>query len=429
MGKKRIGFLAVIVILMLSGCGTKKYRQVPVVPETVAEEEEREPEGQEPRIGQNGQADQGNRTDQHDQADRSGQTDRNGQVEIWIEGDETHTEPQIVIDLPEKADKDMEEMETQREITLLFAGDVLLSNHVLQAYDKAGGIHGVLDAGYLHAIEQADFFMVNQEFPFSSRGTQAPDKQFTFRLEPERVELFKQIGIDGVTLANNHALDYGQDALLDSCDVLDGAGILHTGAGKNLNEAKQPVIAEIDGKKIAVIGATRVIPVSDWAAGSGHAGMLATYDPSVLLEEIASLKQENDYVIVYVHWGIERDEMPQEYQRKLGHQYIDAGADLVIGAHPHVLQGIEYYQGKPIVYSLGNFIFGSSIPRTMLLKVIWKTGEAEEVKLRLIPGTSGAGYTHMITDSEKQKEFFQYMEGISFGVSYLDDGTVVRQQE
>lgn len=414
MRRKKIIVLITSVILLATGCGAKEYRQVPVVPENMTEEEGK---------------------------------DWNGQVEIQIDEEEKQTEAQIVIDVPDEEESVEEEM--QQDISLLFAGDVLLSDHVLQAYDRAGGIHGVLDDGYLQAIGQADFFMVNQEFPFSSRGTQAPDKQFTFRLDPGRVDVFQQIGIDGVTLANNHALDFGQDALLDSCEVLDGAGILHTGAGKNLEEAKQPVIVEINGKRIAVIGATRVIPVADWAAGSQHAGMLATYDPSVLLGEIGELKKENDVVIVYVHWGIERDEMPQEYQRKLGQQYIDAGADLVIGAHPHVLQGIEYYQGKPIVYSLGNFIFGSSIPRTMLLEVTWKaekpkageyeageqktrrteTGEPEEIRLRLIPGTSGAGYTHMLTDKEKQREFFQYMETISFGVSYLDDGTVVSQQE
>ena len=105
--------------------------------------------------------------------------------------------------------------------------------------------------------------------------------------------------------------------------------------------------------------------------------MLATYDPTLLLEEIRKQKQENDYVFVMVHWGIERDERPQEYQRTLGKQYIDAGADLVIGSHPHVLQGVEYYKEKAIVYSLGNFIFGSSIPRTALLEVFlgWRRME------------------------------------------------------
>lgn len=321
---------------------------------------------------------------------------------------------------PEQEMQETQEMqENQEEMKLLFAGDVLLSDHVLRAYENGGGIEGVLDEEYRQLIADTDFFFVNEEFPFSGRGTQAPDKQFTFRLPPEKVQILWQMGVDGVSLANNHALDYGTDALLDSCQVLDNAGILHTGAGENLAEAKKAVTVEIDGKKIGIIGATRVIPVADWAAGEKHPGMLATYDPSVLLEEIRRLRQENDYVIVYVHWGIERDEKPQEYQRTMGKQYIDAGADLVIGAHPHVLQGLEYYKGKAIVYSLGNFVFGSSIPRTALLQV---TGD---LKLRLIPGTSSAGFTRRITDPEKCREFYQYMEGISYGVRFQEDGAVV----
>lgn len=333
------------------------------------------------------------------------------------------------------------------EITLLFGGDVLLSNHVLNAYQKGGGIHGVVDEGYRSLIQNADFFMVNEEFPFSTRGVQAEDKEYTFRLEPERVSMFQEMGIDAVTLANNHALDFGVDALLDTCDTLDGAGILHTGAGANLQEARKPVDVELQGKQIAIIGATRVIPVSSWAAGKNHPGMLSSYDATALLEEIRAQKEAGKFVIVYVHWGVERDEKPQDYQRSLGQQYIDAGADLVIGSHPHVLQGIEYYKGKPIVYSLGNFVFGSSIPRTMLLEVTLPAADpanlsdladeaaSEQVskeapepqitpRLRLIPGTSGAGYTRMLTDAGDIQEFRQYMESISFGITVQEDGTV-----
>ncbi|MEW4412864.1 CapA family protein [Clostridium sp. AN503] len=316
----------------------------------------------------------------------------------------------------------------QDAATLLFGGDVLLSSHVLNAYQSAGGIHGVLDEGYRKVIRDAGFFMVNEEFPFSSRGVQAEDKEYTFRLEPERVSMFQEMGIDAVTLANNHALDFGQEALLDSVAVLDGAGILHTGAGANLTEARKPVEIVIDGQRIAVIGATRVIPESSWAAGKNHPGMLSSYDATELLKEIRAQKDEGKLVIVYVHWGIERDENPQEYQRTLGQQYIDAGADLVIGSHPHVLQGIEYYKGKPIVYSLGNFVFGSSIPKTMLLEVKLPEEDAP-LRLRLIPGTSGAGYTRMLNDAGKIQEFYQYIESISFGISIGADGTVIPQNQ
>ena len=90
-------------------------------------------------------------------------------------------------------------------------------------------------------------------------------------------------------------------------------------------------------------------------------GYSTTYDPSILLNEIKAAQGQCDYLVVYVHGGIERNTQPEEYQRTLARQYIDAGADLVVGSHPHVLQGIEYYKGKPILYSLGNFVFGSVI--------------------------------------------------------------------
>lgn len=336
----------------------------------------------------------------------------------------------IVLETDQNLGQEQSETRNNGSLTLLFGGDVLLSDHVLNAYQKAGSIGGVLDEGYRQTIAAADFFMVNQEFPFSSRGTAAKDKQFTFRLPPERVSLFQEMGIDAVTLANNHALDYGTDALLDSCDTLDKAGILHTGAGANLEEAKKPVMVERKGRRIGILGTTRVIPESGWAAGKNHVGMLATYDATVTLEEIRRMRTECDYVVVFVHWGIERDEKPQDYQRTLGQQYIDAGADLVIGSHPHVLQGVEYYKEKPIVYSLGNFVFGSSIPRTALLRVTLPGEEAEDgtgTELQFIPGTSGAGYTRMLTDEGKMQEFYQYMERISFGITLDEEGRIRRE--
>ena len=335
---------------------------------------------------------------------------------------ESNSEAALVI-IQDEVETTLQEPEDDG-ISLLFGGDVMLSEHVLNAYQKAGGIEGVLDPVYRQKIGAADFFMVNQEFPFSSRGTAAADKQYTFRLAPDYVSLFGEMGIDAVTLANNHALDFGTEALLDSCDTLAEAGIAYTGAGINLKQAKQPVIFEKNRHRVGIIGATRVIPEAGWAAGGNHPGMLSTYDPAVLLKEIKQLKETCDYVIVFVHWGIERDEKPQEYQRTLGQQYIDAGADLVIGSHPHVLQGVEYYQGKPVVYSLGNFVFGSSIPRTALLEVTIDE-KAKTPVLKLLPGTSGAGYTRMLTDPAGRQEFYRYMESISFGVSFDNEGMLL----
>ena len=298
---------------------------------------------------------------------------------------------------------------------------------MLNAYDRAGGIHGVVDEAIRQTVGQADIFMANQEFPFSERGTAAEDKQFTFRLPLSRVPMMNELGLDLVTLANNHALDFGADALLDTCAALDGAGILRVGAGANLDEARAPVFIEKNGIRFGFIGVSRVIPEGGWAAGASRPGMFTTYDNNLpqVLEEIETARGLCDYLIVYVHWGIERNTSPEEYQRILGQKYIDAGADMVIGSHPHVLQGIEYYNGCPIVYSLGNFVFGSSIPKTMLLEAEFAAGDTLSPRLRLIPCTSSAGCTTAVTDPAAVQAFYREMEGLSFGLTVDENGCVI----
>ncbi len=289
-----------------------------------------------------------------------------------------------------------EEPETENgpePCTLLFAGDVYLSQHVLNAYDKAGGIHGVLDDTIRAEIEAADIFMVNQEFPFTERGTQAADKQYTFRLPHDRLHLMNEMGIDIVTLANNHILDFGPEGITDSIAALNEAGIRYVGAGEDLEEAKKLEIMEVGGRKIGFLGLSRVYMAPDWAAGANHPGVFSTYDPTMALEEIAKADELVDYLVVYVHWGVERETTPKSYQQVMGRQYIDAGADLVIGSHPHVLQPVEYYNGKPIMYSLGNFVFGSSIPSTELFKVV--LDEDGGITVTEIPCTSSGGYTRV----------------------------------
>lgn len=304
-------------------------------------------------------------------------------------------------------------LQPQQDITLLFAGDVYFSNYVLNAYDQAGGIQGVLDEGIRQEISQADIFMVNQEFPFTDRGTAAEDKQFTFRLPPHRVSILQEMGADMVTLANNHILDFGTEGLLDSCQTLEEAGIAYIGGGENLDRARELKTLEAGGKTIGFLGTSRVYMDASWAAGPSHPGVFSTYDPAQALESIREAKNQCDYLVVYVHWGVERETEPKEYQKTMGRQYIDAGADLVVGSHPHVLQNIEYYNGKPIVYSLGNFVFGSSIPQTALLKIVlepdyWLSGQSGQdgirvqdeiephVSLTLIPCTSSNGYTRLL---------------------------------
>lgn len=339
-----------------------------------------------------------------------------------LEQSETVPESEAVLVLePESEAEETIQAAEEKPFTLLLAGDIYLSDFVLNAYDRSGGIEGVLDERLRTEIEAADLFFANQEFPFSDRGTPAPDKQFTFRLPLERVSLMQEIGTDLVTLANNHALDYGIDALLDTCSALSEAGIPYVGAGANLEEAKRAEFVEWNGKTYGFLAASRVFPVADWAAGKQHPGMLSAYDAEALCEVIREVKQSCDYLVLYVHWGIERNTMPESYQWTQGHQYIDAGADLVVGSHPHVLQGIESYKGKPILYSLGNFIFGSSIPETMLVKA--EVSPDGTTELSVIPATSASGYTRVL-EAEKQAAFYEKLAKLSEGIEILEDGAV-----
>lgn len=312
-------------------------------------------------------------------------------IQIQLETKEERNEGTETVSA--ESENEAAEQAESGEITLLFAGDVYFSNHVLNAYDKAGGIEGVLDEGIRAEIEAADIFMVNQEFPFTERGTQAADKQFTFRLPHDRLHLMNEMGIDIVTMANNHILDYGPYGITDSIAALQEAGIRYVGVGENLEEAKKLEIMEVKGKKIGFLGTSRVYMSADWAAGADHPGVFSTYDPTLALEEIKKADALVDYLVVYIHWGVERETEPKEYQRTMGKQYVDAGADMVIGSHPHVLQPLEYYKEKPIMYSLGNFVFGSSIPNTELLKIV--IDEAGTMTVTEISCTSSGGYTRL----------------------------------
>lgn len=309
---------------------------------------------------------------------------------------------------------DVTEDEEDKEITMVFTGDIYLSNYVTSAYDKEG-IDGIVSKELLDELSNADVTMANQEFAFSNRGTAAPDKQFTFRLSPTYISTFLDMGIDIATLANNHTLDFGRDALLDSIDTLRENNIAYVGAGEDITRARETKYMDVKGKNIAFLAASRVIPVTEWNATSTSPGLFTTYDPTALIEEIKSAKDKSDFIVVYVHWGLERKSHPEEYQRKLAQQYIDAGADIVIGSHPHVLQGVEYYNGKPIIYSLGNFIFNNNIEQTAILKVVLT--KDNEVKVYLLPCKAVNAKTSFM-DKSLYDSFYTYMEDISYGVSF-----------
>lgn len=339
-------------------------------------------------------------------SDQTSQTD-----EMKFEGDKS------------KIENDNSKTQRSEEAVIAFAGDIYISPYVEENYKNAG-ITGVISEQLLAEMTQADIAMANQEFPFSLEGTKTPDKQFTFRVDPLYTSILTEMGIDAVTLANNHALDYGTEALTDTFEALDATGISYVGAGADLERAMQPSIIQAGQRSYGFLAASRVIPVTDWNVENQQPGMLCTYDSKLLRKAIKETRKSCDFLTVYVHWGVEKSDVPQDYQRELAQSYIDAGADLVIGAHPHVLQGIEYYQGKPIVYSLGNFIFNQEISSTVLLKV--RVTPDNQTVLQLIPASASGAKTQEMS-GEQAEELYRYLESISGGINISDDGTVSQQ--
>ncbi len=298
-------------------------------------------------------------------------------------------------------------------INISFTGDVYFSE-IIQTILSNKGIDAVISKDIQNLFINSDITMVNQEFPFSSNGQPMENKQFTFRVKESFTHFLKDMDIDIVTLANNHTLDYGVIALEDTLKSLTNNEISYVGAGNNISEARKSSVFNINNKKIAILGSSRVIPVADWNASKDRAGLSTTYDPTNLLIDIKEAKLANDFVIVYVHWGIERNEYPEEYQRSLAKQYIDAGADIIIGSHPHVLQGIEFYKNKPIIYSLGNFIFYNSISKTAVLN--FEIDSNNEIIPRIIPCYTENGLTDFVKDDKKIKDFLEYIKTISYNI-------------
>ena len=304
---------------------------------------------------------------------------------------------------------------------LAFAGDVMFSDPFLASYDKSG-ISAIADSEMLERMQNADLFVINEEFPFSLRGEAMEDKQFTFRADPKYVEIFQKMGVDIATVANNHALDFGRDAFLDTLDTLKSAGITCIGGGYHLSEASAPAVRTIKGQTFAIFGATRVSPSATWYASDSQPGLFQTYDATLLNQKIAEAHTEYDHVIVFAHWGIEKNETPEDYQRSLAKGYIDAGADLVVGCHPHVLQGFEYYNGVPIVYSLGNYLFGNRDGDTVLLEASYDSEGAPSIQL--VPCKRVGSVLSRIQHPEA---LFQHLTELSFGVTVAEDGTLQSQ--
>ncbi|KAF6581210.1 CapA family protein [Paenibacillus sp. EKM212P] len=312
-------------------------------------------------------------------------------------------------------------------VTLHFVGDVQFSGKVEQRLEQNGFDFPYQYLGNL--FHKDDLTMANLETPVTTNGVGALNKTYVYKSSPKALTALAAAGIDAVNLANNHILDQGTGGLLDTLKYLDEKGIAHAGAGRNAKEAYAPHYFERKGIKIALLGATRVMPEANWNAGAKLPGVAGAYDSTAIVKSIREARMQADLVIVIAHWGKERATALEPHQTELSHAFIDAGADLVIGGHPHVLQGMEQYKGKWIAYSTGNFIFSkSTVPATWDTAIFQATCTRKGAcEMKLTPYRAELGQPIPLKDTEASK-ILQRVAALSPGnVSIGTDGTVSAQ--
>jgi len=267
-------------------------------------------------------------------------------------------------------------------VRFMAVGDVMLARTVGERV-LAEGPEAVF-AGVLPTLAMADLLAANLECVISDRG-EPEDKAYVFRAPPQAIGSLAHAGVDILSLANNHAFDYGVDALADMLPGLRAVGIVTVGAGADAEAAHAPVIVERNGLRVAFLAYVDV-PVEgrtgfdtrSWAAGPDQPG-LAWAEPQAIAFDVAAAGLRADVVIVLMHFGLENRRDVTASQRTLAHGAIDAGADLVLGAHPHVLQPVEEYNGGLIAYSLGNFVFDGFAPPATYSAVLSATLTTEGV--------------------------------------------------
>jgi len=241
-------------------------------------------------------------------------------------------------------------------VTIAFGGDVHFEDEVRAGLASRGNL-------LLEAIEptlaEADLAIVNLETAVTERGSPAP-KDYTFRAPPAALGALAAAGVDVVSMANNHGLDYGDDGFADSLAAERDVGLPIIGIGRDAAEAYAPFVTEVRGQTIAVIAATQVLDghlIADWTATDTHRGVASAKQVERLLSEVSGVRARADTVVVFLHWGTERQTCPSERQRELAAQLVVAGADIVVGGHAHRLQGAGRLGDAVVGYGLGNFVW------------------------------------------------------------------------
>jgi len=309
----------------------------------------------------------------------------------------------------------------KRSLTLVFAGDIMLNQLPVKSKPLAA---------VAPLFKSGDLAFANLEIPLTDQKAGTPYKtakelkartQFILKADPAFIKDIKDAGIDLVSLGNNHAMDYRAAGLKQEMGLLTKADILYTGAGPTSSEAREMVSKKDVGlvSALAFMGTgaiNKLTPAKDDKPGIHGLffnGVIDDKAKAYLHDWIAGQREKQQIVVVALHWGIERTTVPTAYQVKLAHACIDAGADIVWGHHPHVLQGAELYKGKPIMYSMGNLISKSNA-KAGIIRMYFEDGKLK--KFRFLPCDISGGKTRP-TPEKAAKARIEEFKNLSLAIA------------
>ena len=306
------------------------------------------------------------------------------------------------------------------DITLSFVGDISLADNfdIMPYYDsRKEGVYGILSKEVVDIMTNSDIMVANNEFTISTRGTPL-NKRYTFRADPKRLNIYKEMGVNLVSLANNHIYDYGIEAFNDTLKYLKEYDIPFVGAGQNISEAKKSFSFIAGGYKISFISSTRAEKnIITPGATETTSGVFRCYDNTLLKETIKEAKEKSDYVVLLIHWGKEDSHDIEDIIKETGKEYIGAG----VGSHAHLLQGMEFYKNKLIAYNLGDFIFNRETKDTGILSVT--LNNSGNLAYKFIPCKQEDYKTSLLYNAEKER-VLNNMNTYSINAIFGSDGTI-----
>jgi poly-gamma-glutamate capsule biosynthesis protein CapA/YwtB (metallophosphatase superfamily) len=308
-------------------------------------------------------------------------------------------------------------------LNLAFVGDIMMGGSAAHKLKTDGP-----DSFFVHVaplLKQADLVTGNLECPLGIGGVKFPNKKYNFLVDPSSAKGLSRAGFKLLTLANNHIMDFGVDALQSTFKALESNGLKHAGAGMNESRARRPAFFDVKGRKVAILAYSITYPAEYWAR-ENKPGCASASGPEMKRDISSARAKGADLVIVCVHWGQEKKTKLRYYQPTLAHLAIDAGADAVIGHHPHIWQEVEVYRGKPIAYSLGNFCFGSFSSSTTMSGILYLSFDRENrwIGGKIVPvnvNNYQVQFSPAPMKPDQAKNFFRYLTRLS-GKAHLSQG-------